>query len=236
MSQLELNDIHAGYGDLKILKGISLKIEKGEVVTLIGPNGAGKSTLLKTIVGLVRRSQGTVTLNGRQISEQAPHDIARLGISLVLQRASVFPHMSILENLEIGGAIRGDRAGVAKDLERMFELFPILKQKQADMAGVLSGGQRRLLEIARALLARPQVLMLDEPTIGLAPAVVKTVFEQVRLINQQDVTIVMVEQNVRSAFNLSTRGIVLDRGQVALEGKPEDLLDDPHVKSLYLGE
>lgn len=236
MSQLELTDIHAGYGDLQILKGVSLSIDQGEVVTLIGPNGAGKSTLLKTIFGLVRRTHGTVSLNGKPISGQPVHEIARLGISFVLQRASVFPHMSILENLEIGGSIRDDRKGVAEDLERIFGLFPILKQKQADMAGFLSGGQRRLLEIARALLARPQVLMLDEPTIGLAPAVVKTVFEQVRLINQQGVTVVMVEQNVRSAFELSTRGIVLDRGQIALEGGPEDLLENPYVKSLYLGE
>lgn len=236
MSQLELTDIHAGYGDLEILKGVSLSIDAGEVVTLIGPNGAGKSTLLKTIFGLVRRTHGTVSLNGKEISDRPAHEIARLGISFVMQRASVFPHMSILENLEIGGSIRDDRKGVGEDLERIFGLFPILRQKQADMAGVLSGGQRRLLEIARALLARPQVLMLDEPTIGLAPAVVKTVFEQVRLINQQGVTVVMVEQNVRSAFALSTRGIVLDRGRVALEGQPEDLLENPHVKSLYLGE
>jgi branched-chain amino acid transport system ATP-binding protein len=236
VAQLELKAIHAGYDSLQILKGVTLEIEAGEIVTLIGPNGAGKSTLLKCIFGLLRTTEGAITLNGKAISGQPCHEIAARGIAFVLQRASVFPHMTIKENLEIGGAIRRDKQQLDHDIQGIFKLFPILGQKRAVPAGVLSGGQRRVLEIARALVARPQILMLDEPTIGLAPSIVKQVFEQIRAINQTGVTIIMVEQNVRSAFELSTRGIVLDKGIVSLEGKPRDLLDNPHVKSLYLGE
>jgi branched-chain amino acid transport system ATP-binding protein len=236
VAQLKLKAIHAGYGSLQILKGVTLEIEAGEIVTLIGPNGAGKSTLLKCIFGLLRTTEGVITLNGKVISGQPCHEIATRGIAFVLQRASVFPYMTIKENLEIGGAIRRDKQQLDHDIQEIFKLFPILGQRRANPAGVLSGGQRRVLEIARALVARPQILMLDEPTIGLAPSIVKQVFEQIRAINQAGVTIIMVEQNVRSAFELSTRGIVLDKGIVSLEGKPRDLLDNPQVKSLYLGE
>jgi neutral amino acid transport system ATP-binding protein len=230
---LETNDLVAGYvPEVDILNGVSLAVREGEIVTVIGPNGAGKSTLVKAIFGLLRPRRGRIVFRGQDISGRHPHDITHLGLSYVPQLDNVFPSLSVTENLEMG-SLESSRAG--EQIARMYELFPRLGERRTQTAGTMSGGERQMLAMARALMPDPQVLLLDEPSAGLAPAFVEAIFEKIEDINRAGVTIVMVEQNARRALGMSSRGYVLDVGTNRFEGPGRELLEDPKVAELYLG-
>jgi len=223
----------AGYlPEVNILNGVSIHVRKGEIVTVIGPNGAGKSTLIKTIFGLLKPRAGAITLRGEELGGQSPHSIARRGMSYVPQLDNVFASLSVAENLEMGALKTG---GSGERIERMYELFPRLGERRSQAAGTMSGGERQMVAMARALMPEPQVILLDEPSAGLAPAFVDAIFTKVEEINQAGVTVVMVEQNARRALAMSDRGYVLDLGQDRFEGRGEELLSDPKVAQLYLG-
>jgi neutral amino acid transport system ATP-binding protein len=226
-------ELVAGYvPEVNILDGVSLSVGEGEIVTVIGPNGAGKSTLIKTIFGLLRPRQGRVTLRGEDLTGLEPHSITRRGMSYVPQLDNVFPSLTVEENLEMGVL---DRSRRRERIGDMYELVPRLGERRGQAAGTMSGGERQMLAMARALMPEPQVLLLDEPSAGLAPAFVETIFEKVHEINEAGVTLVMVEQNARRALGMSDRGYVLDLGQNRFQGSGRDLLEDPKVAELYLG-
>jgi ABC-type branched-subunit amino acid transport system ATPase component len=232
-SLLRTEGLVAGYvPEVDILNGVSIRVAEGEIVTVIGPNGAGKSTLVKTIFGLLRPRRGQVEFRGEDIGGHKPHTITRLGLSYVPQLDNVFPTLTVAENLEMGSL---DSTQTRAQIERMYELFPRLGERQAQTAGTMSGGERQMLAMARALMPDPQVLLLDEPSAGLAPAFVEAIFEKVGDINRAGVTVVMVEQNARRALGMSNRGYVLDLGRDRFEGPGKELLDDPKVAELYLG-
>ena len=233
MPLLEACGVVAGYGETEILHGVSITVDEGEVVTIIGPNGCGKSTLMKAIVGLVRVRNGSVAFQGQEISSSPPETIVRTGLCYVPQTNNVFPSLSIRENLEMGAFVRRDE--FRGRIDEMFEVFPDLAVQPGRKAGSLSGGQRQMLAIARALMLDPALLMLDEPSAGLSPAMMNTVFERVREINQTGVALLMVEQNARQALGMSHRGYVLVAGEKRLEDTGRDLLNNPEVASLYLG-
>lgn len=230
---LAIEDLVAGYlPEVDILSGVSLAVREGQIVTVVGPNGAGKSTLIKAIFGLLRPRDGRVTLRGEDLTGLAPHAIARRGMSYVPQLDNVFPSLGVEENLEMGSL---ERATTRQRIEVMYELFPRLGERRRQAAGTMSGGERQMLAMARALMPEPRVLLLDEPSAGLAPAFVETIFEQVRTINAAGVTVVMVEQNARRALAMSDLGYVLDLGRNRFQGAGRELLDDPEVARLYLG-
>jgi neutral amino acid transport system ATP-binding protein len=230
---LATEDLVAGYvPEVDILNGVSLLVRDGEIVTVIGPNGAGKSTLVKAIFGLLRPRRGRIVFRGEDISGRHPHDITHLGLSYVPQLDNTFPSLSVAENLEMGSL---DRSTSAEQIARMYELFPRLGERRSQVAGTMSGGERQMLAMARALMPDPQVLLLDEPSAGLAPAFVEAIFEKIEEINGAGVTIVMVEQNARRALGMSSRGYVLDVGTNRFEGPGNELLEDPKVAELYLG-
>ena len=233
MPLLEACGVVAGYGETEILHGVSITVDEGEVVTIIGPNGCGKSTLMKAIVGLVRVRNGSVTFRGQEISSSPPETIVRTGLCYVPQTNNVFPSLSIRENLEMGAFVRRD--DFRGRIDDMFQVFPDLAVQPGRKAGSLSGGQRQMLAIARALMLDPALLMLDEPSAGLSPAMMDNVFERVREINQTGVALLMVEQNARQALGMSHRGYVLVAGEKRLEDTGRDLLNNPEVASLYLG-
>ena len=235
MALLEVSDIHTFYGNIEALKGISLSVEEGEIVTLIGSNGAGKSTTLRSISGLTPPREGSVRFDGREIGETAPQDIVRLGISLSPEGRHCFPRMSAQENLDLGAYLRNDRNGVSEDLERVFELFPRLKERQKQKAGTMSGGEQQMLAIGRALMARPKLLLLDEPGMGLAPILVERIYETIAEINKQGTTILLVEQNANFALEVAARGYVLETGTVALTDRSDALRRNPDVQRAYLG-
>jgi ABC-type branched-subunit amino acid transport system ATPase component len=230
---LETEAIVAGYlPEVDILSGVSIRVGEGEIVTVIGPNGAGKSTLIKTIFGLLRPREGRVVFRGEDISGRKPHDITRRGLSYVPQLDNVFQSLTVEENLEMGSL---DTSTTTAQIERMYELFPRLGERTGQAAGTMSGGERQMVAMARALMPDPQVLLLDEPSAGLAPAFVEAIFEKIEDVNRAGVTIVMVEQNARRALAMSDRGYVLDLGQDRFEGPGRQLLEDPKVAELYLG-
>ena len=233
MPLLEASEVVAGYGQTEILHGISITVDQGEIVTIIGPNGCGKSTLMKAIVGLVRVRTGSVAFRGEDISGRPPEQIVRKGLCYVPQSNNVFPSLSIRENLEMGAFVRGD--DFRGRIDEMFELFPDLTLQPGRKAGSLSGGQRQMLAIARALMLDPALLLLDEPSAGLSPAMMSTVFERIRDINQTGVALLLVEQNARQALGMSDRGYVLVAGEKRLEDTGKDLLGNPEVARLYLG-
>ena len=233
MALLEVADVVAGYGETDILHGVSIAVDEGEIVTIIGPNGCGKSTLMKAIVGLVRVKAGTVTFRGTDISSQPPERIVRTGLCYVPQSANVFPSLSIRENLEMGGFVRND--DYRGRIEELFALFPDLARRPTQRAGSLSGGQRQMLAIARALMLDPVLLLLDEPSAGLSPAIMDLVFERIRGINRAGVALLLVEQNARESLRMSDRGYVLAAGRNRLEDSGPALLDNPEVARLYLG-
>ncbi len=233
MPLLDVAGVVAGYGETEILHGVSMSVDQGEVVTIIGPNGCGKSTLMKAIVGLVRVRTGTVCFQERDISGQPPERIVRNGLCYVPQSNNVFPTLTIRENLEMGAFVRNDDH--RGRIEEMFQLFPDLAQRPGQRAGSLSGGQRQMLAIARALMLDPVLLLLDEPSAGLSPAMMDNVFERIREINESGVAVLLVEQNAREALNMSDRGYVLVAGENRLEDTGKDLLDNPEVARLYLG-
>jgi neutral amino acid transport system ATP-binding protein len=230
---LATRDLVAGYvPEVDILNGVSIEVREGEIVTVIGPNGAGKSTLIKTIFGLLRPRGGTIVFRGDDITVLKPHECARRGLSYVPQLDNVFPTLTVEENLEMGSL---DTSATRSQIERMYELFPRLGERRTQTVGTMSGGERQMVAMARALMPAPQLVLLDEPSAGLAPAFVDAIFEKVEDINREGVTIVMVEQNARRALAMSNRGYVLDLGKDRFEGPGNELLNDPKVTELYLG-
>jgi branched-chain amino acid transport system ATP-binding protein len=231
---LELDDVHTFYGNIEALKGISVTVDEGEIVTLIGSNGAGKSTTLRSISGLSPPKQGSIRFEGKEISETAPQDIVRLGISQSPEGRHCFSRMSVRENLDLGAYLRRDDR-VEGDLERVFELFPRLKERERQKAGTMSGGEQQMLAIGRALMANPKLLLLDEPSMGIAPILVERIYETIAEINRQGTTILLVEQNANFALEVSKRGYVLETGSIALGDESSALRDNPDVQKAYLG-
>jgi branched-chain amino acid transport system ATP-binding protein len=231
---LEVRDLHVYYGEIHALKGVSFQVTQGEIVTLLGNNGAGKSTTLKTLSGLLAPRQGDVLFDGGSLLGNTPHGIVRRGITHVPEGRRIFNRLTVRENLEMGAYTRSDRMG--DDVDSVFAVFPRLKERRAQVAGTLSGGEQQMLAIGRALMAKPRLLLLDEPSMGLAPVLVEQIFETVLTINRQGVTVLLVEQNAAMALSIAARGYVLETGRVALEGPAPQLAVDPEVRRAYLGE
>lgn len=232
---LKLNNLNVHYGGIQALKSVSLHVEKGEIVALIGANGSGKTTTLRTISGLEKKSSGDIIYGGKDISKLCASDIVKLGISHVPEGRRVFPRMSVYENLEVGAITRKDKDGIAKDFQRSFELFPRLLERRTQLAGTLSGGEQQMLAIARGLLSRPKLLLLDEPSMGLAPLIVEEIFAIIKEINESGTTVLLVEQNANLALKYSDRGYILKNGYIDLEGKSSDLINNEEIKKAYLG-
>ncbi len=231
---LEVQDIHTRYGNIEALKGVSLTVEEGEVVTLIGSNGAGKSTTLRSISGLTPAGAGRITFAGEQITRLAPHEVVGRGIALAPEGRHCFPRMTVRENLDMGAYVRRG-SEIADDLERVYSLFPRLQEREHQKAGTMSGGEQQMLAIGRALMARPKLLMLDEPSMGIAPILVQRIYETIEEINRGGVAILLVEQNANYALDASSRGYVLETGRVALADRSAQLREDPEVQKAYLG-
>lgn len=232
---LRLEQVTAGYGPTVCLKGMSLAVGSGEIVALLGANGAGKTTTLMTISGLVRARGGTIHLDGTRIDQLPPERIAGLGVCHVPEGRRIFSRLTALENLQLGAYLRRDRAGMAQDLQKTFELFPILKDRQHQLAGTLSGGEQQMLAMGRGLMGRPKLLLLDEPSLGLAPKMVELVFEVVQRINHTGIPVLLVEQNVRMALTIAHRGYILETGTIAMADTAHALANNPQVKAAYLG-
>jgi branched-chain amino acid transport system ATP-binding protein len=233
---LEVRDLHVYYGQIHALKGISFEVGQGEIVALLGNNGAGKTTTLRAISGLRAQRQGDVRFDGASLLGVPPHVIVLRGITHVPEGRRIFNRLTVLENLDMGAYTRSDAAGIAQDLDRVFTILPRLKERRTQVAGTLSGGEQQMLAIGRALMARPRLLLLDEPSMGLAPVLVEQIFETVQAINRQGVTILLVEQNAAMALSIAGRGYVLETGSLALEGTARELADNPEVRRAYLGE
>ena len=233
---LELLDVHTNYGNIRALKGISLKVERGEIVTLIGSNGAGKTTTLKTIIGTLKPLQGQIQFDGKRIDGVSTDKVVRMGISQSPEGRRIFPRMTVLENLELGAFARVDKHNVAPDMDRVFALFPRLKERLHQKGGTLSGGEQQMLAMARALMARPKLLLLDEPSMGLAPMLVAMIFETISSIREQGTTILLVEQNARMALHVANRGYVIQAGYIILHDSADELLRSDLVRKSYLGE
>ncbi len=234
MSFLAIKNLFAGYGKIAVLHGVDVSIEEGQIVTLIGANGAGKTTLLKTISGLLRPSAGSIVFQKREIARQPPHRIAKSGISQVAEGRAILRRMTVQENLRMGAFVRSD-AEIEGDIRAMLERFPALRERQDRLAGVLSGGEQQMLAIARALMARPRLLLLDEPSLGLAPIIVTQIFRTLRELREEGRTIFLVEQNARQALQIADRAYCLERGLIALEGTGRQFLDNPEIQYNYLG-
>ena len=232
---LELRDVHTYYGNIHALKGVSLSVNDGEIVTLIGSNGAGKSTTLRTIQGLIRPRSGTVLLDGVALEKLPAHKIAESGVAQSPEGRMIFPRMTVLENLEMGTYARKDKSGMQEDLERVFGLFPRLKERVSQKGGTLSGGEQQMLAMARALMARPRILLLDEPSMGLSPLLVDLIFDTITAINREGTTVLLVEQNALMALSIAHRGYVLQTGQIILTDEAEKLKQNEMVQKSYLG-
>ena len=236
MALLELAGVDAFYGRVQALRGISITVDQGEVVALIGSNGAGKTTTLRTISGLMHPPSGAITFGGKDISRTPPHQIVGLGICQSPEGRRLFPRMQVIDNLRMGAFLRKDASGIQKDMERVFELFPRLKERTTQLAGTLSGGEQQMLAIGRALMSRPRMLMLDEPSMGLSPIMIQLIFDTIAELKSQGTTILLVEQNASAALSLADYGYVLETGRVVLEGPGRELLVDEKVRKAYLGE
>ncbi|AHF08334.1 ABC transporter ATP-binding protein [Desulfitobacterium metallireducens] len=232
---LVLQDIHVYYGAIHALKGISLEVNEGEIVTLIGSNGAGKSTSLKTISGLLRPKEGSITFNGADLTRVQPQEIVSQGISQVPEGRHVFTNMSVLENLELGAYLRKDKAEIKKDIEKVYTLFPRLQERKGQLSGTLSGGEQQMLAMGRALMSRPKLLLLDEPSMGLAPILVKQIFSIIKEINKTGTTVLLVEQNAHMALSIAERAYVLETGKIVLSGNAVELAKSEAVRNAYLG-
>jgi branched-chain amino acid transport system ATP-binding protein len=233
---LVVDELRAGYGAVEVLKGISLTVEPGEIVTLIGANGAGKSTTLMCICGFIRPRGGHIRFDGRDIAALPPHHIVRLGLAQAPEGRKIFPRMTVRENLDMGAFLRSDRQGIERDIAHAYSLFPILEQRQRQAAGTLSGGEQQMLAVARAMMTRPKLLLLDEPSLGLAPLIVKRIFEVIDTLNEGGTTVLLVEQNARMALKLARRGYVMETGHITMTADAHALLQDPRVRSAYLGD
>ena len=232
---LEVQDLHVSYGGIRALRGVNLEVPDGRIVTLIGANGAGKSTLLRTISGLVKAESGSITYDGKELLGMPINKILELGIAQVPEGRRVFTNLSVLENLKIGAYLRKDKAGIQKDIEWVYELFPRLQERSWQMAGTLSGGEQQMLAVGRALMSRPKLMMMDEPSLGLAPLVVKGIFEIIREINRQGVTVLLIEQNANMALKTADLAYVLETGEITLHGTGAEPITNEAVKRAYLG-
>jgi len=233
---LEIRNLSVHYGGIHALQGIDIDVPEGKIVTLIGANGAGKSTTLRSIVGLVKTSGGSVSWNGDLLTGMATKDIVSKGIVLVPEGRRIFPNLTVGENLQLGAYARRDKAGIKADEEKVFALFPRLKERIRQKGGTLSGGEQQMLAVARALMTKPRLLMMDEPSLGLAPLIVKMIFEIIRTINKEGTTVLLIEQNAKAALEIADYGYVLETGRIILQGKGRDLLADDRVRKAYLGE
>ena len=233
---LAMENFHAGYGPIEVLQGISIEVQPGEIVALIGANGAGKTSTLMGISGCLRARRGRVLLEGQEIQQLPPHEIVRRGICHSPEGRKIFPRLTVLENLQMGAFARRDKPGIERDLAHALELFPILAQRRGQAGGTLSGGEQQMLAVARALMGRPKLLLLDEPSLGLAPMVVVKIFDVVRQLNQEGMAILLVEQAARMALKLAQRGYVMEVGQITLSDRADALLNNPRVQDAYLGE
>ena len=236
MPLLEIENLRAGYGPLDVLHGVSLTVDTGEIVTLIGANGAGKTTTLLCISGALRAHSGRIVFKGEPIDRRPAYAIVHDGLCQSPEGRQIFPRLTVLENLQMGAYTRRDKAAISKDLMRCYDLFPVLKRRSAQLGGTLSGGEQQMLALARALMSRPKLLMLDEPSLGLAPLVVQVIFEVLGKLNAEGMAILLVEQNARMALRCAHRAYVLETGSITAVGRAADLLDDPRVKQAYLGE
>jgi branched-chain amino acid transport system ATP-binding protein len=232
---LEVSDLHTYYGNIHALKGISLTVEQGEIVTLIGGNGAGKTTTLRTISGLIKPRQGSVTLEGENLAQYKAHQVVYKGVAMVPEGRGIFARLTVEENLDLGAYTRTDRAAIAQDLERVFTVLPRLKERHKQVAGTLSGGEQQMLAIGRALMAHPRLMLLDEPSMGLAPILVESIFDTIRAINKEGTTILLVEQNALMALSIASRGYVLQTGQIVLHDTAANLQQNEMVQKAYLG-
>ena len=233
---LDVKDIHVFYGNIEAVKGMSFHVDKGEIVSLIGANGAGKTTTLRTVSGLLRPGEGAIFYEGQRIDLLPAHEIVGMGVAQSPEGRRIFPRMSVRENLDMGAFIRRDPAGQREDMDRIMDLFPILRERARQAAGTLSGGEQQMLAMGRALMARPRLLLLDEPSMGLAPIVVQTIFDTIRDINDQGMTVLLVEQNAAQALSLAHRGYVIETGKIVLEDEASALLENEQVRKAYLGE
>jgi branched-chain amino acid transport system ATP-binding protein len=233
---LALENVHAGYGPIEVLKGVTFEVRAGEIVALIGANGAGKTSTLMSVSGCVRPRQGRVLWQGREIHALAPHEIVRLGVCHSPEGRKIFPRLSVLENLQMGAFARRDKPAIERDMAHAFELFPILAQRRNQAGGTLSGGEQQMLAVARALMGSPKLLLLDEPSLGLAPMIAVKIFEVVRKLNREGISVLLVEQAARMALKLAHRGYVMEIGQITISGSAEELLADRRVQDAYLGQ
>ena len=233
---LKVNDLVVSYGGIEALKGISLEVPDGKIVTLIGANGAGKSTLLRSIIGLVKPDSGSITYGEKQLIGLNSQQIVENGITLVPEGRRVFPNLTVLENLQIGAYLRNDKQGIAEDIRWIYDLFPRLEERSWQMAGTLSGGEQQMLAVGRALMSRPKVLMMDEPSLGLAPLIIKDIFNIIQEINRQGMTILLIEQNANMALKIADIAYVLETGRITMTGSGKELLENPEIKAAYLGK
>lgn len=233
---LKVNDLVVSYGGIEALKGISLEVPDGKIVTLIGANGAGKSTLLRSIIGLVKPDSGSITYGEKQLIGLNSQQIVENGITLVPEGRRVFPNLTVLENLQIGAYLRNDKDGIAEDIRWIYDLFPRLEERSWQMAGTLSGGEQQMLAVGRALMSRPKVLMMDEPSLGLAPLIIKDIFNIIQEINRQGMTILLIEQNANMALKIADIAYVLETGRITMTGSGKELLENPEIKAAYLGK
>ncbi len=236
MSLLTVKDLKVSFGGIEALKGISFSVQEGAIVTLIGANGAGKSTTLRAISGLVRPSAGTITYAGESIGGMDTQKIVEKGIALVPEGRRVFPNLTVLENLRIGAYLRTDKAGIESDIEHVYHLFPRLKERHWQLAGTLSGGEQQMLAVGRGLMSKPRILMMDEPSLGLAPMVVRDIFSIIRTLNAEGITILLIEQNANAALRAARTGYVLETGRITLSGTGQELLENAQVREAYLGK
>ena len=235
MKMLKVENLVVSYGGIEALKGISLEVPKGQIVTLIGANGAGKSTLLRSVVGLVKPKSGQIVYNGDNITGINSQQIVKKGLTLVPEGRRIFPNLTVLENLQIGAYMRSDKEGIQKDIDWVYEMFPRLQERSWQMAGTLSGGEQQMLAVGRALMSNPKMILLDEPSLGLAPNFVEMIFGMIEKINKQGVTVLLIEQNANMALQVSQRAYVLENGLVSMSGKASDIANNPMVKKAYLG-
>ena len=232
---LDIENVSAAYGMVQILRDVSFHVEEKEIISIIGPNGAGKTTLVKTIMGLLHPKNGTIRFKGENIEKLPPYEIVKKGLILIPEGRDIFPRMTVEENLKLGAYTANGKSNINEAKEKVYQIFPVLKKKQKALAQTLSGGEQQMLVICRSLMSNPQLLILDEPSLGLAPIIVEKVLDTVRKINEEGVTILLVEQNIRDSLDIADRGYVLEQGKIILEGKSKELLSNNHIKEVYMG-